>query len=52
MAAVASVGEPMVPPRTPSFSAPPPEAGLASRPAKPASGPNTFPPAKETTWRR
>ena len=50
MAAVASVGEPMVPPRAPSFGVPLPEAGLASRPAKPASGPDPFPPAKETIW--
>ena len=37
------VGEPMVPPRAPSFTAPLPEPLRASRRAKPGSGDNSQP---------
>ena len=52
MAALASAGEPDGSPRAPSFSVETPEAWSASRPAKPASGADASPPAKETTWLR
>ena len=52
MAAIVAVGEPMVPPRAPSFCVRTVDVWSASRPAKPASRVVEPRLAEEKTWLR